>query len=104
MDSQPYKSAFLEEVRQIMRTQHYAIRTEYSYIDWIKRFILFHNKQHPKEMGEPEVAAFLTHLSVNRNVAPATQRQALNARDRSLSASMVRVIFSRYSTVTGSCP
>ncbi len=79
MDSQPYKSAFLEEVRQIMRTQHYAIRTEYSYIDWIKRFILFHNKQHPKEMGEQEVAAFLTHLSVNRNVAPATQGQALNA-------------------------
>ncbi len=79
MDSQPYKSAFLEEVRQIMRTQHYAIRTEYSYIDWIKRFILFHNKQHPKEMGEQEVAAFLTYLSVNRNVAPATQGQALNA-------------------------
>ena len=66
MDSNPYKSAFLEEVRQIMRTQHYAIRTEYSYIDWIKRFILFHGKRHPKEMGEAEVAAFLTHLSVNR--------------------------------------
>ena len=79
MDSQPQKSAFLEEVRQIMRTQHYAIRTEQSYIDWIRRFILYHGKRHPNEMGEPEVAAFLTHLSVNRNVAPSTQGQALNA-------------------------
>jgi integron integrase len=62
-----------------MRVQHYAIRTELSYIDWIKRFILFHDKRHPSEMGEAEVVAFLTHLSVNRNVAPATQGQALNA-------------------------
>jgi integron integrase len=79
MESKKQSSPFLEEVRQIMRVQHYAIRTELSYIDWIKRFILFHDKRHPSEMGEAEVAAFLTHLSVNRNVAPATQGQALNA-------------------------
>lgn len=79
MDSNPQKSPFLEKVRQIMRTQHYAIRTEQSYIDWIRRFILYHGKRHPRDMGEPEVATFLTHLSVNRKVAPGTQAQALNA-------------------------
>ncbi len=79
MESIKKSSPFLEEVRQLMRVQYYAIRTEQSYIEWIKRFILFHDKRHPSEMGEAEVTAFLTHLSVNRNVAPATQGQALNA-------------------------
>jgi len=79
MESKKKSSPFLEEVRQLMRVQHYAIRTELSYIEWIKRFILFHHKRHPSEMGEADVAAFLTHLTVNRNVAPATQGQALNA-------------------------
>jgi site-specific recombinase XerD len=73
------KSLLLEQVRQVMVTQHYAIRTEKSCIDWVRRFILFHQKQHPRETGEAEVAAFLTHLSVDRDVAPATQGQALNA-------------------------
>ena len=73
------KSLFLEEVRQLMRVQYYAIRTEEAYVDWIRRFILFHGKRHPAEMGEPEVAEFLTYLAVKRNVAPATQAQALNA-------------------------
>jgi hypothetical protein len=73
MDQIKNKSPFLEEVRKVLRVQHYAIRTEQSYVEWIKRFILFHNKRHPNEMGESEVAGFLTHLSVNRNVAPATQ-------------------------------
>lgn len=79
MDSTRKKSPFLEEVRQVLRVQHYAIRTEQSYIDWIKRYIWFHNKKHPKDMAEEDVAAFLTHLSVEKNVAPATQGQALNA-------------------------
>ncbi len=79
MDGHRSKSLFLEQVRQVMRTQHYAIRTEQSYVEWIRRFILFHHKRHPQEMAETEVADFLTHLSVNRNVAPATQGQALNA-------------------------
>lgn len=79
MESKKQNSPFLEEVRQLMRVQHYAIRTEQSYIEWIKRFILFHDKRHPSGLGAAEVAAFLTHLSVDRNVAPATQGQALNA-------------------------
>ena len=73
------KSQFLEKVRHLMRVQHYAIRTEEAYTDWIRRFILFHKKRHPADMGEQEVAEFLTYLAVNRNVAPATQAQALNA-------------------------
>lgn len=69
----------LDQVRQQLRTRHYSFRTEKSYIGWIRRFILFHGKRHPKEMGGPEIEAFLTHLAVNRNVASATQNQALNA-------------------------
>ena len=79
MESKKKNSPFLEEVHQLMGVEHFAIRTELLYIDWIKRFILFHGKRHPSEMEEAEVVAFLTHLTVNRNVAPATQGQALNA-------------------------
>ena len=79
MECDKKKSPFLEDIRHLMRVQHYAIRTEQAYIDWIRRFILFHEKRHPSEMGEKEVTAFLTHLTVHRNVAPATQGQALNA-------------------------
>ena len=77
--SGPSRSPFLEEVRTIIRMRHYSIRTESTYLDWIKRFILFHGKRHPRDMAEPEVRAFLSHLAMNRNVAPATQNQALNA-------------------------
>ena len=79
MECAKNKSPFLEKVRHLMRVQHYAIRTEQAYVEWIKRFIWFHGKRHPSEMGEEEIAAFLTHLAVERNVAPATQGQALNA-------------------------
>jgi integron integrase len=78
-DSIPLKSPFLEKVRQVMRVQHYAIRTEKSYISWIYRYILFHKKQHPESLGADSVVDFLTYLSVELNVAPATQGQALNA-------------------------
>ena len=74
-----YSSPLLSQIAQAIRVRHYSIRTEKSYIDWIKRFIYFHHKRHPKEMGGAEVAAFLTHLAVDRNVAAATQNQALNA-------------------------
>jgi len=77
--SEPNKSPFLEEVRTTIRLRHYSIRTESCYLDWIKRFIFFHDKRHPRDMAEPEVRAFLSHLALNRNVAPATQNQALNA-------------------------
>ena len=73
------RSPFLEEVRTAIRLRHYSIRTESCYLDWIKRFILFHGKRHPRDMAEPEVRAFLTHLAMQRNVAPATQNLALNA-------------------------
>jgi hypothetical protein len=69
----------LDQVRQTLRTQHYAYRTEKAYLYWIKRFILFHHKQHPKTMNSAEIEACLTHLATERHVAPSTQNQALAA-------------------------
>jgi len=69
----------LDQMREILRTQHYSIRTEHTYVDWAKRFILFHQKRHPKEMGRAEIEAFLTHLAIDRKVAASTQNQALSA-------------------------
>jgi integron integrase len=69
----------LDQVRDVIRRKHYSIRTEQAYIDWIKRFILFHHKRHPAEMAESEITEFLTHLAVKANVAAATQNQALSA-------------------------
>jgi integron integrase len=66
-------------VRDRIRVKHYSIRTETQYVQWVKRFILFHGKTHPRDMGAPEVEAFLTHLAVEGNVAAATQNQALSA-------------------------
>jgi integron integrase len=69
----------LDQVRELIRIRHYSIRTEQAYLQWIRRFILFHRKRHPLEMGAPEVTAFLSHLAIQRNVAASTQNQALNA-------------------------
>ena len=69
----------LDKVRQCIRLKGYSIRTEKSYVSWIKRFILFHDKRHPQDMGNPEIEAFLSHLVINRNVASSTQNQAFNA-------------------------
>jgi integron integrase len=66
----------LDQLRGRLQTLHYSIRTEQAYVDWVKRFILFHNKRHPKEMGAAEVTRFLTHLAVQRHVAASTQNQA----------------------------
>ena len=66
----------LDRIHEGIRAKHYSIRTENSYVDWARRFILFHGKRHPKEMGVSEVEAFLTHLAVERNVAASTQGQA----------------------------
>ena len=79
MSSDRRSSPFLEEVRAAIRVRHYSIRTEQAYLDWTRRFILFHGKRHPREMGADEVRAFLTHLAVDGGVAPSTQNQALNA-------------------------
>lgn len=66
----------LDQLRERIRAKHYSIRTEQAYADWAKRFILFHHKKHPKDMGVAEVEAFLTHLAVERNVSASTQNQA----------------------------
>ncbi|WP_051689678.1 phage integrase N-terminal SAM-like domain-containing protein [Pelobacter seleniigenes] len=69
----------LDLVRNEIRLRHYSIRTEKSYVDWITRFILFHNKRHPQELGADHVSSFLTYLATRQNVAASTQNQALNA-------------------------
>jgi hypothetical protein len=79
MNSPGRPKKLLEQVRDVLRVKHYAYRTEKTYIFWIRRYILFHGKKHPKKMGTKEIEAFLTHLAVNRNVAASTQNQALNA-------------------------
>ena len=76
MEDQP---RLLDVVRERIRLKRYSIRTEHAYIHWIRRFILFHGKRHPREMGAPEVEAFLSDLAVQRNVAASTQNQALAA-------------------------
>jgi len=73
------KSRLLDQVREVMRVKHYSIRTEQTYVQWIKRYIFHHGKRHPREMGATEVAAFLTDLAVRGQVAASTQNQALNA-------------------------
>ncbi|MCD6586021.1 MAG: phage integrase N-terminal SAM-like domain-containing protein [Desulfobacteraceae bacterium] len=71
----------LDEVRDYMRLKHYSIHTERTYCDWIKQFILFHQMSSRDDLknGEKKIEAFLTHLAVKKNVAPATQNQAMNA-------------------------
>ena len=73
------KLRFLDQCREVLRFRQMAYRTEQTYVDWIRRFIVWSGKRHPREMGSPEVRAFLTHLAAERNVAAATQNQALNA-------------------------
>ena len=63
------KPKLLDQVRDKIRVKHYSLRTEQTYVGWIKRFILFQHKRHPKDMGAVEVEAFLTHLAVEGNVA-----------------------------------
>lgn len=75
----PRPPRLLDRVRWHLRVKHYSIRTEQAYCDWIRRYILFHRKRHPDEMGEQEIAAFLSHLAINRAVAASTQNQALSA-------------------------
>lgn len=69
----------LDRMREEIRVRHYSLRTEETYVDWVRRFILFHNKRHPKDMGAEEVQGFLSHLAVERNVSAATQNQAKSA-------------------------
>jgi integron integrase len=69
----------LIQVKQAIRRKHYSIRTEKAYVDWIRRYILYHDKTHPKDMSLPHIESYLTHLAVDKNVAASTQNQALAA-------------------------
>ena len=69
----------LDQVRETIRRKHYSLRTEDAYVQWIRRYIFFHNKRHPAEMGSREMEQFLNHLAVQKNVAASTQNQALSA-------------------------
>ena len=73
------RGLLMQQVREAIRVRHYSIRTEQAYTFWIRQFILFHRKRHPSEMGEPEIAAFLSHLATDRHVAASTQNTALSA-------------------------
>ena len=73
------KPKLLEQVRMFMRARRYSLRTEQAYLDWIRRFILFHRKRHPRELGEREITDFLTNLTAQHHVAASTQNQALSA-------------------------
>ena len=77
MNTQPVR--LMTQVREKIRLKHYSIRTEEAYVQWIKRFILFHDKKHPKDLNRGHIEAFLTHLAVQRNVAASTQNQAFAA-------------------------
>ena len=75
----PPQPRLLDSLRHAIRRRHYSIRTEDAYVDWARRFILFHGKRHPRDLGPEDVTAFLTHLAVQRQVAPSTQNQAKSA-------------------------
>ncbi|MHB0967147.1 MAG: phage integrase N-terminal SAM-like domain-containing protein [Bellilinea sp.] len=77
--SSPQPKKLLDQLRDVIRIKHYAYSTEKTYVHWVKRYILFHNKRHPAEMGVPDIEAFLTHLAQDENVAASTQNQAFNA-------------------------
>jgi len=69
----------LDIMRDKIRFKHYSISTEKTYVHWAKRYILYHNKRHPKDMGKIEIEQFITHLATKLNVSPTTQNQAFNA-------------------------
>jgi integrase len=73
------KLRFLDQCREVIRFKHFSRRTEEAYVHWVRRFILFHGKRHPKDMGAAEIQAFLTYLAATENVAASTQNQALNS-------------------------
>jgi integron integrase len=77
-DSRPEPTLF-DQLRDRLRVKHYSIRTEQAYVEWVRRFILFHDKAHPRQLGPKQVEAFLTHLAVRGRVAASTQNQAKSA-------------------------
>ena len=78
MQNRPRKK-LLDQVREKIRLKHYSLKTERSYVAWIKRFILFHGKRHPLEMGKNEIEAFLGWLTAEEGISPSTQNQTFSA-------------------------
>ncbi|MGK2913280.1 MAG: phage integrase N-terminal SAM-like domain-containing protein [Porticoccaceae bacterium] len=79
MSDTPPTPKLLDQVRDRIRVKHYSIRTETQYVQWLRRFILFHGKRYPRNMGTTEVEASLTNLAVERNVTASTRNPALSA-------------------------
>lgn len=75
----PRPARLLTQLREAIRVRHYSLRTEQVYVGWVRRFVHFHGLRHPRELGAPQVEAFLTHLANERNVSAATQGQAKSA-------------------------
>ena len=75
----PQPRKLLDHIRDVLRVNHYSVRTEEAYVGWIRRYILYHNKKHPRERAALEVELYLTHLAVGEKVSTNTQKQALNA-------------------------
>jgi len=78
LDSQPPPPHLLDQVRQAIRLKHFSLKTEKSYVYYIRDFILFHGKRHPKDMGADEIRAYLAHLAIARSVAASTQTVPLS--------------------------
>ena len=87
MNPPPQQKKLLHQMQEKMRLKHFSLRTEKAYLDWARRYILFHHKRHPKDMGPPEIEAFLTHLAADGQVSASThtvpvpfrENQALSA-------------------------
>jgi len=73
------KPRLLDEVRAVCRMRHFSLKTEQAYVQWIRRYIRFHQKRHPREMGEPEIRQFISHLAVKEQISASTQTVALSA-------------------------
>jgi len=73
------KARLLDQIREVMRLKHYALRTEQTYVQWVRRYVVFHGKRHPRELGPAAITPFLSDLAVRLRVSAATQNQALNA-------------------------
>ena len=78
-DGRASEPRLLDRVRDAIRVRHYSRRTEKAYVGWVRRFVLYHGKRHPREMGKAEVSVFLTHLATQQRVSASTQNQALSA-------------------------
>jgi len=79
MPDSPQAPRLLDQLRDAIRRRHYSRRTEETYVQWIRRFFFFSGRRHPRALGAAEVTAFLNHLASERDVAAATQNQALSA-------------------------